>query len=92
MKFYYSTILTEKFKPKTRSDLEKVKKLEKLLVRYLLVRILEEMSDSEAKKLEKSKFRSLADLAEYFKSEIPDFNRKFSQYTSEFLAKHVRNR
>lgn len=89
IKFYYKTLLTDKFKPKTIADFEKVKKLEKLLVKYIFVRLLEDISDAEVEKLERTEFQNSSKAAEYLRKEIPNFDKKFRQYTSEFLKNYA---
>jgi hypothetical protein len=88
MKPYLGTFLADKFKPKTADEIKKVKSLEKLLVRYVLVRFLEEMSEPEFKKLKRQKFESTVKATDFFKQEIPDFDRKLQQYRDEFLKKY----
>ena len=89
MKFYYRTILIDKLSPKSVEDFEKVKRLEKLLARYVLVRFMEEISDSELRRLKKHSFCNSSKLAESLKSKILNFDKKFRQYTSEFLKNYV---
>lgn len=89
IKFYYKTLLTDKFNPKTIAETEKVKGLEKLFVKYIFVRLLEDISDTEVEKLERGDFRNSSEVAEYLRKEIPNFEQKFRQYTSEFLKKYA---
>lgn len=88
----YSEVLKDIFKPKTKEDLKKLEELEKLMVEYIFIRIMEEMDDKSFKNLEKNEFKSLADFAEYFKKELPDFNKNLNGYINEFLKEYVRGK
>ena len=71
---------------------KKLEELEKLMVEYIFIRIMEEMDDKSFKNLEKNEFKSLADFAEYFKKELPDFNKNLNGYINEFLKEYVRGK
>lgn len=85
-----SPILVNKFNPKTKSDFKKIERLDKLLVRYILIRFLEEMDKLDATKLRRHNFQSTVELVSYLKQEFPNFKSQFNQYMEEFLQKYAR--
>ena len=92
MQANYSEILNKVFKPKTKKDIEKVRELEKLMVEYIFIRIVEKMDEKSFKKIEKKEFDNLVDFVKYFRKEIPDFDKKLNGYINKFLGEYVRNK
>jgi hypothetical protein len=79
----------QKLKPQTKDEFAKVQDLEKLLVEYILVRFVEEASEEEIEKLNNSNFSNLVELSEELKRIFPDFQKKYTSFTSEFMEKYV---
>lgn len=87
--FYKQTLLTDKFKPKSADEFNKVKMLEKCLVKYVFLRLLEEISDSDFKKIRNLEMKHPLSLINKIKGKVPDFDQSFKKYYDEFLKKYV---
>lgn len=78
------------FKSKAKTGQEKDLKLEQLMAKHILVRLLEDMEELDVKKFEQHTFNTLADLTKYLKNEIPELENKVKIYMQEFTHKYGR--
>lgn len=89
----YTKILTNLFKPKTNGEEKKLKKLEKLMVEYIVSRFIEEMPKNtlSAFKNEVLEYKKSEDIANFLKSNDKNFQSKLDTHIEDFLNTYVRN-
>ena len=90
-KLDFANHLKNILKPQNKTDQKKIIRLEQLLVKYILVRLMEDMDELNIKKFERHAFDTLADLMEYLRNEIPELENNVEMYIHEFTQKYVRN-